>query len=90
MSAQTSPRTSKGATTGAAAAFAGTVRSGIWWNWSHEIGAVASPHAAETETVVRRARGPGYPSSSRPIRGARTKIAITAANESWKPGSRAL
>jgi hypothetical protein len=48
-----------GATTKPPTALAGTVSRGIWWNWSHEIGAVASPQAAETATPVRRPDGSG-------------------------------
>jgi len=48
-----------GATTKPPTALAGTVKSGIWWNWNHEIGAVASPQAAEMATPVRRADGSG-------------------------------
>ena len=88
--AQTRVSPSIGATASAAAAFAGTVTSGIWWNWNHEIGAVASPHTAEIATAPRSQPGSGYPSSHTVNRGARKKIASTAANESWKPGSSAL
>ena len=88
--AQTSASPSIGATASVAAAFAGTVRSGTWWNWNHEIGAVASPHAAEIATAPRSQPGSGYPSSHSAKRGATRKIASTAANDSWKPGSRAL
>ena len=48
-----------GATTGAAATFAGIVSSGIRWKWSHEIGAVAAPHAAESAIGSRMTRGTG-------------------------------
>ena len=46
-----------------------------------------APHAAATATVTAAERGSGYPSSTRTRRGTSTKIAATAANESWKPGS---
>ncbi len=68
--------------------FAGTVTSEIWWNWNHVTGAVASPHAVETPATCASGRGTGYPSSARTTRGVTTKIAATAANESWKPASR--
>jgi hypothetical protein len=58
------------------------VTSGIWWNWNHEIGAVASPHAVEIATALRSQPGSGYPSSQAASRGATKKIASTAANES--------
>jgi hypothetical protein len=48
-----------GVTTGAAAAFAGTVMSGIAWKWSHETGAVASPHAVEIAMHCASGRGTG-------------------------------
>ena len=54
-----SASTSIGATTGAAAAFAGTVSSGIAWKWSQEIGAVQSPHAVEIATQSAIHRGTG-------------------------------
>jgi len=57
--ADTSARPSIGATAGAAAAFAGTVTSGIWWNWNHETGAVASPQAADTAIAARSHSGSG-------------------------------
>src|SRR5207248_7752390 len=44
--ARGSPRS--GTTATSAAALAGTVSSGIAWNWNHAIGAVATPHAVET------------------------------------------
>jgi hypothetical protein len=71
-------------------ALAGTVSNGIWWNWNQEIGAVASPQADDTATPVRRPDGSGKPSSQFLKCGASRKIAKTAANESWKPGSSAL
>jgi hypothetical protein len=77
-----------GATAGAAAAFAGTVRSGTAWNWSHDTGAVAAPHAVETAIASASHFGSGHPSSARRSRGTSVKIETTAANESWKPGSR--
>src|SRR5438093_805024 len=43
-----SARPSNGTIAASAAAFAGTVKSGIAWNWNHAIGAVAVPQAAET------------------------------------------
>lgn len=46
-------------TTGAAAAFAGTVKSGIAWKWNHEIGAVAKPQAAEIAMHWASRRGTG-------------------------------
>ena len=52
-------RPSKGTTAGAAAAFAGTETSGIAWNWSQRIGAVAAPQAVETATASRSSRGSG-------------------------------
>jgi hypothetical protein len=55
----TSASPSIGATTGAAAAFAGTVSSGIAWNWSQETGAVPSPHAAETAIASASNGGSG-------------------------------
>ena len=58
-SAETSASPSIGATTGAAAAFAGTVSSGIAWNWNQQTGAVPSPHAAEIATGARRNDGSG-------------------------------
>jgi hypothetical protein len=45
--------------TGSASAFAGTVQSGTAPNWSHRIGAVASPHANATATVAASIRGSG-------------------------------
>lgn len=48
-----------GATTGAAATFAGMATSGICRKCSHEIGAVASPHAAESATGSRVYGGSG-------------------------------
>ena len=78
---------SSGATTGAASAFAGTVSSGSAWNWSQRIGAVASPHAVETATHRRELAGQRVALERRERAAARaTKIATTAANESWKPG----
>ena len=59
-------------------------------NCSQRIGAVAAPQATETASTSRAAAGTGYPSSHRCIRGTTTKIAPTAANESWKPGSSRL
>ena len=58
-SAVTSASPSIGATTGAAAAFAGTVSSGIAWNWNQETGAVPSPQAADTATASARSGGSG-------------------------------
>ena len=58
-SAVTSASPSIGATTGAAAAFAGTVSSGIAWNWNQHTGAVPRPHAAETATGARSGSGSG-------------------------------
>jgi len=52
-----SPR--RGTTAGAAAAFAGTARSGIAWNWSQRIGAVAKPQAVEIAIASRSMRGSG-------------------------------
>ena len=48
-----------GTTTGAAAAFAGTVSTAIVWKCSHEIGAVQSPHAAEIAITSAATRGTG-------------------------------
>ncbi len=42
------------------------------------------------ETTSASFLGSGYPSSRRSSGGTRTKIAATAAKESWKPGSRRL
>jgi hypothetical protein len=58
-SAATSARPSIGATTAAAAAFAGTVSSGIAWNWNQQMGAVPSPHAVEMATGARSGDGNG-------------------------------
>src|SRR5687767_3953825 len=58
--------------------------------WSQRIGAVARPHAADTETIAASFAGSGYPSGRRSIRGTGRKIAATAAKESWKPGSSRL
>ena len=48
-----------GATAGAAAAFAGTVSTGIAWNWNQQTGAVPRPHAAEIATGPRSDEGSG-------------------------------
>ena len=40
-------------------AFAGTVQSGIVPNWSHRIGAVAMPQAAEIPTTSTSQTGTG-------------------------------
>ena len=42
---------------------------------------------SETATPIRRPRGSGVYSSRRSILGTTVKIAATAANDSWKPGS---
>ena len=89
-SRETSASPSIGATTGAAAAFAGTVSSGIAWNWNQQTGAVPRPQAAEIATGARSREGSGYPSSTRWKRGTSRKIESTAANDSWKPGSSAF
>ena len=73
---------------GSASAFAGTVQSGIVPNCSHRIGAVTRPQAAEMPTTSTTFPGTGYPSCHRRRRGIVRKIAATAANESWNPGSR--
>jgi len=70
------------AITGTPTTFAGTVTSDTWWNWSHVTGAVARPHAVETPISWASARGTGYPSRARTIRGVSRKIELTAANES--------
>src|SRR6476469_741189 len=75
-----------GGTAGAASALAGTVRSGRAWNWSQSTGAVATPDAAETAITPASACGTGYPSNILRRRGTITKMAPTAAKESWKPG----
>jgi hypothetical protein len=77
----------RGATTGAASAFAGIEYSGTTPNCMSRIGAVATPHAPETATTSARERGTGYPANDCCRRGTTTKIAATAANESWKPAS---
>jgi hypothetical protein len=56
--------------------------------WRNAIGAVARPQAVDTATTSASGRGIGYPSSNRSRRGAPTKIATTAAKDSWNPGSR--
>ncbi len=86
IAAVTSARPSTSTTTGTATTFAGTVTSEIWWNWSHVTGAVARPHAVETPISCASPCETGYPSSARTTRGVTTKIAATAAKESWKPG----
>src|SRR4029453_3223390 len=78
---------SRGGTAGAASAFAGTVNKGTAWNCSQRIGAVATPHAADTATTPASLAGTGNPSSRPRSGGTSTKIAATAAKESWKPGS---
>ena len=82
------PQPSRTGIAGSASAFAGTVQSGIVPNWSQRIGAVTRPQAAEIPTTSTSQEGMGYPSCHRWRRGIVTKIAATAANESWKPGSR--
>src|SRR3712207_8733430 len=47
-----------------------------------------TPHAADTATTAASRAGSGYPSSSRSSHGTATKIAATAAKESWNPGDR--
>src|ERR671925_217290 len=56
-------------------------------NCVNRIGAVARPQADETATTSASDFGTGYPASPRSSRGTATKIAATAANESWKPAS---
>src|SRR5215216_1549869 len=73
---------------GSASAFAGMARIGSAANWNQRIGAVTIPQAVEIATTGRSARGSGYPSRRRMIGGATVKIAATAANDSWKPGSK--
>src|SRR5439155_2275514 len=87
IAAVTSAMPSTSTTTGTAMTFAGTVTSEIWWNWSHVTGAVARPHAVDTPMSCASPWDTGYPSSARTTRGVTTKIAATAANESWKPAS---
>ena len=89
--AAASPRPSNGATAGSASAFANTVQSGTRWKSSHRIGLVTVPQAIETAIAARSIlgsrNGRGRSSSRRSSQGTQTKIAPTAANESWKPGS---
>src|SRR4029453_15476976 len=54
---------SRGATTGAASAFAGIEYSGTTPNCVSRMGAVASPHAPETATTSASERGTGYPAN---------------------------
>ena len=75
---------------GSARALAGTPRTGRYPNWSHRIGAVSRLQPSETATPIRTLRGSGTGSRRRAIRGTIVKIAATAANESWKPGSKRL
>ena len=50
---------------------------------------MTAPHATATTKTSQRPRGTGYASGTPATRGSTTKIAATAANESWKPGSSA-
>ncbi len=50
---------------------------------------MTTPHATATATRSHRPRGTGYASGTPETRGSTRKIAATAANESWKPGSSA-
>lgn len=47
------------ATTGTPTTFAGIVTSDTCLNWTHVIGAVASPHAVETPMSCASHRGTG-------------------------------
>ena len=76
-----------GAMAGSAATFAGTVQSAIAPKWSQTIGAVTTPHAIATTKTSKGLRGTGYASGIPATRGSATKIAATAAKDSWKPGS---
>lgn len=58
-SAARSARASIASTTGAAATFAGIESNGTAWKWSHAIGAVQSPQAAEIATTSAAGRGTG-------------------------------
>src|SRR5215211_1177229 len=78
---------SSGATAGQARALAGTEYTGTEPNWSHRIGAVAKPQPADTASTSASFVGTGYPSRRRPSAGTATKMAATAENDSWKPGS---
>ena len=78
-----------GGIAGSAATFAGTVQSATRPKWSQTIGAVTRPHAPATTRISQRRRLIGYASGTPDRRGTTTKIAATAANESWKPGSSA-
>ena len=51
---------------------------------------MTTPQPSDTATPMRTLRGSGHVSSRRAIRGTTVKIATTAANESWKPGSYTL
>src|SRR5262245_52871573 len=78
-----------GGIAGSAATFAGTVQSATAPRWSHTIGAVIAPQATATTVTSHTPLGTGYASGTPLVRGRVTKIAATAANDSWKPGSSA-
>ena len=66
----------------------GRSRGGPAANCSQRIGAVASPQATEMlEATSTQRTGPRQPLQRRSSHGAPAKIAATAANESWNPGS---
>ena len=72
---------------GSARAFAGTPRSGKYPNSSQTIGAVTRLQPSETATPSCTLCGSSNGSSRRAILGTMVKIAATATNDSWKPGS---
>ena len=87
MTAAARPSPSSRGIAGSASAFAGTVHSGTTPNCSHRIGAVTRPQAPEMPTISTSFHGSGQPSRQRRSRGTVSRIAATAAKESWNPGS---
>ena len=65
----------------------GPCRAGACPKWKRTIGAVASPHARRPPMHPQRLAVPESRPTTCEHAGRATKIAATAANESWKPGS---